>query len=276
MTRNGLKWFLAVSATTLDYHDYGFRDLIRVAIRSALRNTQLRPHLIYDGPDDAFAAEVRSLGAAVILHRTPLYGAIEATAGDDAIWRDVAAGAFLRLDIPVIERHDAYALYTDCDVLFLREPRFEREHPQLFGATSQFSEDPAQDMNSGVMLLNLAAMRETLPALYAFSRERLAASRDLDQEMLKAFFGNRYQVLSRLVNWKPYWGWNPHAEIVHFHGPKPRVARQHLIDGTLHENDGWSSLLSWSRPGYEAYTRLWYLYRDTLVPAPVSPDTSHR
>ena len=99
--RDGLKWFCAVSAATLDYGDYEFRDLIRVAIGTALANTDLRPHLIYDGPDDAFCAELRAKGATVVCHRSVLYDAFERHAGDNPPWLAVMAGAFLRFDLPL-------------------------------------------------------------------------------------------------------------------------------------------------------------------------------
>lgn len=259
-----MKWFCAVCATTLDfYDDYDLRDVIRVALRSALRNTSLQPHVIYDGPENGFTAELRRMGATVIFRRTSLYDALADHIRDNWMWLQVACGAFLRFEVPLVETKDEIALYTDCDVLFLREPDFGPQPPVLFAATSQFSTNPAEDMNSGVMLMNLPNMRRLMPQLMDFSRQMLHLG--LDQEVLRAFFQDHYLTLDRTLNWKPYWGWNPGAQIVHFHGPKPAAVRKYLVDGTLPANQGWADLLTGERTGaYQAYARLWYLYRDSM------------
>jgi lipopolysaccharide biosynthesis glycosyltransferase len=261
--RKGLKWFCAVSAATLDfYNGYNMRDLIRVAIFSAIRNTALRPHVIYDGSHDAFTEELKRLGATVITHRSPLDDAFIAHAGENWMWRHVMAGAFLRFEIPIIERQEEFVLYTDCDVLFLRDPQFGTQLPLVFGATSQVSTDPAQDMNSGVMLINVPNMGKVLPRLNEFARKSLHLG--LDQEVLRAFFGTNYLVLDRSLNWKPYWGWDPRAQIVHFHGPKPGACREYLMHGTTPDNETWAQMLRGDRTGYEPYTRLWYQYLEQL------------
>ena len=84
--------------------------------------------------------------------------------------------------------------------------------------------------------------------------------------MLRAFFGDNYTALSRTLNWKPYWGWNPEAEIVHFHGPKPVAIRNFLAEGLLPSDPNWAFLLQSDRTGLEAYTRLWYFYHERVVP----------
>ena len=238
------------------------RDLIRVAIASAMQNTRLRPHVILDGEDDAFSRELQQLGAVVIQHRTPLYDAFEEHAGDNWMWRHVMAGAFLRFEIPVLAPQEQLVLYTDCDVLFLRDPHFGPHVPLVFGATSQVSTDPRQDMNSGVMLINVPNMGKMLPHLNDFTRRSLHLG--LDQEVLRAFFGGDYHALDRSLNWKPYWGWNADAQIIHFHGPKPAACREYLRQGKRPANETWAELLGRDREGYLAYTRLWYRYHEQL------------
>ena len=146
--RRDLKWYCAINAETLDCDGYEWRDLIRVGIISALRNTHLRPHLIYDGPEDDFLGEIRQLGATVIRQKTSLYTALHERYHDRPQWLAAVSGAFLRFEIPQIEMTDQFVLYTDSDVLFLRDPQFGDTDPAIFGATSQFSHNPAEDMNS--------------------------------------------------------------------------------------------------------------------------------
>jgi lipopolysaccharide biosynthesis glycosyltransferase len=262
LPRDGLKWYCAVAAKTLDFVDSDLRNLIRVAVFSALRNTRLRPHVIYDGADDWFTAELRCMGAKVIFRRSALFDALEQHAGQFHNWLHVMSGAFLRFEVPVVETQEQFALYTDCDVLFLRDPYFGRDLPEMFAATSQFSTDPAEDMNSGVMLINVPNMRRILPDLLDFSRRSLHLG--LDQEILRAYFQANYLPLDRSLNWKPYWGWGAGAQNVHFHGPKPAAARKYLMHGELPKDTVWAGLLGQSREGYEAYTRLYYLYFEAM------------
>jgi len=262
IARDGLKWFCAVSASTLDFSRGDLRDLIRIAIYSAMQNTSLRPHVIYDGPEDSYTEELRELGATIVFRRSALYDALEEHAGEFKDWLQVMAGAFLRFEVPTIETTEQFVLYTDCDVLFLHNPDFGREKPEVFAATSQSSTNPAEDMNSGVMLINVPNMRKILPDLLNFSRRSLHLG--LDQEILRSFFHTRYLVLDRSLNWKPYWGWNPRAQIVHFHGAKPSAARRFLQAGELPDDLNWADLLGRSREGYEAYTRMWYFYFEAM------------
>ena len=61
-----MKWFFAVSQVSWDHHDHDFRALIRSAVRSALSNTALKPHFIFDGEEGPFTGN-EGLGG----HRDP-------------------------------------------------------------------------------------------------------------------------------------------------------------------------------------------------------------
>jgi hypothetical protein len=260
--RDGLKWYCAISAETLDAVEYNWRDMIRVAIGTALKNTRLRPHLIYDGPEDAFCASMRRQGAVVIRRRTSIFPELYARYKDNPKLLAVVRGAFLRLEIPFIEQDDSIVLYTDCDVMFLRDPEIDTIIPDAFGASSQFSKSDPEDMNSGVMLINVPVLRSKMPELMEFARRSLHLG--LDQEILRGFFGTNYSFMDNSLNWKPYWGWNSSAQIVHFHGPKPVAVRQFIIDGTAPSDPNWLTLLGWNSAGYEYYTRLWFLELEAL------------
>lgn len=48
------------------------------------------------------------------------------------------------------------------------------------------------------------------------------ANRALDQGALIDFYNKSYQIIMNpMFNWKPYWGFNSSAVLIHFHGPKP-------------------------------------------------------
>ena len=46
---------------------------------------------------------------------------------------------------------------------------------------------------------------------------------DWDQFTYKKYFASTKNYLDPIYNWKPYWGENSNAKIIHFHGPKPWI-----------------------------------------------------
>ena len=258
-----MKWYFAVSEASLSRGDHDWPGLLQAAVNSAARNTSLQPHLLYDGEPSTLTDDLARRGVVVIPHRASLFAALATHAGReglDAMWLAVAAGAFLRFDIPLVEQTDELVLYTDADVLFLTEPNFFHSQPPALFAASTQSTERYDDMNSGVMLLNVPAMRADHARLCAFTAANLRLG--LDQEVLRVHYRDRYDLLDRSLNWKPYWGPNPHAQIVHFHGPKPAAARPFLRDGTLPAHQDWRALLLHRPEGYRTYVAEWDRYAD--------------
>lgn len=251
-----MNWYFAISESSIDRPEHEWRDMIRVAVRSAIGSTDLKPHLLYDGGENPFLDELRGLGVTVIHRRVSFYDALEAYGANSPGYVNIASGAFLRFEIALIDDGE-FALYTDCDVLFNRRLDFgAASKPPLFSASSQSSTNTSEDMNSGVMLINVAGMRAEYDALVAFTRANLDLG--LDQEVLRVFCAGRYTPMDRSLNWKPYWGANPDAQIIHFHGPKPGAARRLASEGLGSTNiEIWKHLYSLSPEGYGEYVEAW-------------------
>ena len=225
-----MKWYFALSEASLSDDDL-YANCIRVAVLSANRNTSLRPFFLFDGGENAFVNELRSLGATVIRHRSTLYDHISTEKPDDHHFIRIASGAFLRIDIPLIEKEDEFVLYTDCDVMFLTDPDFRDLKPNYFCVAPEFTRGDYDNMNSGVMLINVPEMREIHQSFIQYLRStKISELPAFDQGALRIHFRGIYDRLPETLNWKPYWGHNPRAEIIHFHGPKPPHAKA-LIDG---------------------------------------------
>ena len=253
-----MKWYFAVSEASMARADHDWEGVLKAAVNSARQNTQLQPHLLYDGEPNALTRDLEARGVRVIPHRVSLYpelAAYGAQAGKDAMWLPVAAAAFMRFDIPLIERDDDLVLYTDIDVMFLTQPNFFRTKPPLFFGASTQSTERYDDMNSGVMLMNVPALREDHAGLCRFTAANLELG--LDQEILRVYHKDRYDLIDRSLNWKPYWGHNPNAQIVHFHGPKPVAARKFLQNASYPLPADWLTLLSFSPDGYRHYLDVW-------------------
>ncbi|GBQ71584.1 hypothetical protein AA103196_2815 [Ameyamaea chiangmaiensis NBRC 103196] len=280
-----MKWFFAITGQTLaDDPDHGFIDCIRVAVKSAHDNTSLKPHMVFDGEECDFTREMRAAGVTVIFHRLHFFDRLhEAQKRQKPEWPNymrTAAGAFLRLDLPLIETQDQYVLYTDCDVMFTAEPALEFCKPEIFAACGQFGQqDYYSDMNSGVMLINLHRLGRDLPALVEFLCDNLYHIAGYDQELLRVFYNAQWSPLSAKYNWKPYWGPNADARIVHFHGPKAPASRRLIEDATYREHDPsfhtWRHWFFQNPDGYRHYVPAWetflkqpYAHEKTATPTP--------
>lgn len=263
-----MNWYFALSAATLASPDHDWPSLIRVAIRSARRNTSLIPHLLWDGADTPFLDELRAMGVKVMFHRVAFHSAL-AKFKDDPGYLATAEGCFLRVDIPLLEQSAAFVLYTDADVMFLRDPvpALRAIRPTYIAAMSEFTSDDG--LNSGVLLLNVRGMRGDYPAFRAFIEENLALG--LDQDMYRHFYAGRYERLPAGMNWKPYWGHGEEAVILHWHGIKPVVARRLLDDPAARTVPALQLLVERDPTGYrhylEAYDKILNESTDAARPA---------
>lgn len=230
-----IKWFFALNDAGDDYVNYCL--MAQVAVMSARRHTQLEPIFLFDGEACALTVWMQHHGVRVIHHRTSMYERLVEHARTSGRKESVTtgAGAYLRLDIPELCEKlgidDRYVLYTDCDVMFCRDVS---EHllglePEFFAAAPQFDRGNYEDMNSGVLWMNVPRLRQMLEPFRAFVIAEMDALRKsgYDQAALRAFYGKRrsgrpaWNCLPLELNWKPHWGPNEQAVIVHFHGPKP-------------------------------------------------------
>lgn len=112
------------------------------------------------------------------------------------------------------------ALYTDADVMLLKD--FELKslgHPKTFFMGPEAIR--GHQTNAGVLYYNISFMKETLPDLLDYAHSKSWCLND--QDLLIQFYvsKNITSLLSDEYNWKPYWGINHQAKVLHFHGPKP-------------------------------------------------------
>ncbi len=228
-----MKWFFALSESSLNVADQGWKDLIRVAVLSARAHTQLEPHFVYDGLPSAFTGELADLGVKIVQHRVSFLDRLIAkrtAAGfrDDPVYAAIAAGAYLRVEIPLIEQAEEFVLYTDCDVMFLRKPDLADIRPEYFACAPQRNKADFADMNSGVMVMNIPALRQNVAEISDYIIANFQRLNGFDQPAFREFYSGRFARLPLELNWKPYWGTHPDAAVVHFHGPKPETVRMLL------------------------------------------------
>jgi lipopolysaccharide biosynthesis glycosyltransferase len=227
-----MDWFFAINENSAAFEIYA--DLAKVAVHSALTNTSLTPRLLYDGTENAFTRWMRSHNVDIISTESSLKSEMSRLDGSvPPAHLSTLPGVYLRIELPLLGLRlcaQDRVLYTDCDVMFRREIKNElsRLPCKYFAVAGEFDPEDYYNMNTGVMLMNLAGLREVDAEFRAFVKARFHefSHEAWDQGAYRRFFGwERTSLLwDRLppgMNWKPYWGNAADASIVHFHGPKP-------------------------------------------------------
>lgn len=238
-------WFTATNEGSLDQDS--FFELLAAAVLSARENTTLDPHLLYEGRLNHPRIEwLEEVGVTVVPHALTFRDQIEAFFKAEGYGREASrrrAGAYLRSELPVVLRERSfgteYVLYTDCDVLFMRDPDLNSLRPTYFaaygpweGGYTRFHLGGRQHFNSGVMLMNIPQMADRCDAFIDFVlhdgydvdrpggrywNKHLLRS---DQVAYNLFYRNEIDDLLAEYNWNPSKGKNEDAIIIHFNGLK--------------------------------------------------------
>ena len=256
-----MQWYFALTEDSTAFRQYA--EMVMVAVHTAQKVTSLEPHCIYDGAENDFTAWLAKRGVEIVRHRSFVREALEELGRQKGNPHLGAAlsGAFSRIELPEIVRGSGRVLYTDCDVMFLDEvvPELEANPCRHFAVAPESVRDDYANMNTGVMVMNTEKLRETLPAFREYVSKNLAAleAESWDEAAYRWFYrdesGPLWDRLRPELNWKPYWGENAAAKIIHFHGPKP-FQREYidshwpelkpLTDGAfLAETKRWDQLL---------------------------------
>ena len=272
----GMSWYFALSESSIERDEHDWRGLIRVAVTSAYRNTRLRPILVYDGQPGEFTAELANAGVRIIYHRVSFFDDLARHA--DAIgqpwWLSIASGAFLRTEIPLLHSGTDAVLYTDCDVMFTKDPG------NLDCGRAPFAVVPEQtprgrrktaDMNSGVMVMNIGSLRASFAEFKAYITANLATFVSFDQSAYQQFYAGRWRRLKPELNWRPYWGFSEKARIVHWHGPKPPFVRRVRQGSDIPGYDIWRGLYDRAPDSYARYLAIWDDYAARPMDAAAYP-----
>jgi hypothetical protein len=224
-----MRWFLGLNHDAPHYDAYA--RMLQAAVISAPAESGLRPHLLFDGPECELTRWFRGRGGEVIFRESFLKPYLQAAAANPTTHRAAlyGKGVYLRTEIPDLLRErgwdDPTVLYTDTDILFT--PRFRAqdlpEPTHAIAVGPDFDRENYDVFNSGFMVYNLAQWWPLHERFKAFLIEDLpnALRHEWDQYSFKMFFGRDYHRLDPIWNWKPYWGENRDARMLHFHGPKP-------------------------------------------------------
>ena len=210
-----MKWYLALSEKSVE--DAQYSDLLRVSLVSGLERTNLRPFLLWDGQETELTRSLRRVGVTIVPCVSRFLDLINRRWSTDERTRRIAMGAFMRLEIPSLEQEEEFVLYTDCDVMFTKNPKLSSYRPEFFSVAPEFDIGNYDDMNTGVIIMNVPAMLREQKDFDKYIRENFFSFSTFDQSALKSYFSGRFDFLPPTLNWKPYWGPAHSAEVIHFH-----------------------------------------------------------
>ncbi len=222
--RQIMKWVFALNAKVAEFNRQGenYELMAKVSVLSAKKNApSLTPIMVYNGKPDEFTEEMISIGVNVVFHELTFQSEVDSAVGRSYTWKQTAKGAFLRLDIPNLFEDNGNLLYTDCDVYFEKDPSSFELKTNHIAVAPEFSINDYVNINTGSMIINLEQAKIRFPKLIEWTKKNISNVPDYDQGAFKQFFNGGWDKLSPLMNWKPYWGINEEAIIIHFHGPKP-------------------------------------------------------
>ena len=213
-----MKWYLALNEGGTR-GDIGLHT--KLAVLSALKHTELAPHLLYTGERNPFTAWLEERGVKVIDSRLPYLAVIEELAAAGR-YHILTVGHWRRTNVCLEEREDEHVFYSDVDVLFLKQPELATICPRYFSAAPEFDRTSWNYFNAGVMVLNPQNMRSDYEEFerYLVTTLREKTHNFHDQIAYNEFYRGRWDRLPLELNWKPYWGQNDAAALLHFHGPK--------------------------------------------------------
>src|SRR6266478_1376950 len=188
-------WFFAINESSDAFGIY--TRLAKVAVHTALTLTSLRPRMLYDGHENAFTKWMRDRGVDIILAETYLKKDLPRLSGlMTPAHLTLLPGVFLRMELPFLGlrlKTDDKVLYTDCDVMFRRDVTSDLHHIACtyFAVAGEFDPDDYHNMNTGVMLMNLARLREVDAEFRAYVRAHLdeLPREAWDQGAYRRFFG---------------------------------------------------------------------------------------
>jgi hypothetical protein len=223
-----VKWYFAINEAGAG-GEVGWHA--KLAALSALQRTSLDPTLLYTGRPCALTEWMNLHGIRVLNVRPPFEQRI-AELSARGRYSTAFLGHWLRSIICLLESTDSFVLYTDCDVVFLSDPMLSGVHPSCFACAPEFRQENWNYVNTGVMVINVPALRADFDRFMAFALDMMEQRGPSfkDQIAYNEFYRGAWDRLETRFNWKPYWGPADDVAILHYHGPKFGALRA-IVEG---------------------------------------------
>lgn len=240
-----MKWYTAITKYSTKEH----LNQLRVALHTCFKYTKFKPYVVYD--EDFELIEELKIKYNKLVNflkvKSDILTEYENIYSDQHdCW--FIKGTYLRCEISQLEPTDSIVLYTDLDVMFqpFLQKYTEVSIPNFFSAAPEFDPTNYSYFNAGVMFINIANMNRTYENFKRFIIANLPKLKNVahDQGALFEFYKNKWTKLKPEYNWKPQWGVNNEAPIIHMHGAKAnrienyfnKIKQENLIEQIISIN----------------------------------------
>ena len=233
-----MKCYFALSDDVSNRDEYFY--MFRCTLESAVKNTSLELHCIYDFKgkncasvdDDRIYKLLKEYEVNIHLCSIDFEEKLLGVYTEDylkkiSVTKSSLYSRFLRFMLADIEHDDEYIIYADTDVIFLKDISLDsfKTLPKTVGVCPEFVNTYNYDyFNAGIMLINLGSYKNAKKSFISMLEAKQNAKIECcDQGYLNLIYENDFLRLDNKFNWKPYWGINDDAVIVHLHGLKPKL-----------------------------------------------------
>ena len=116
-------------------------------------------YCLYDGNDETYISNLNKLNVNIIKTKISFSNEINNSKILSKGNKNIARGAYLRINIPLHSKNYKYILYVDCDVIFLKNIIIDNfnyiNNNYVFACCSEHDWDNINYFNTGVMIMNL-------------------------------------------------------------------------------------------------------------------------
>lgn len=244
-------------------------NMLRLCLKSARENTSLDLYALYDGEigDNSYNI-FKENGVNVILCKCSFTDKLKkyyANSRFEGLLNSVERmlGCFMKFDIALYEKDDDVVLYSDIDTMFLKDIPKEAFNVKTLAAAPEVDKNfdiikGNKYFSAGIMMLNIPELTKRREKLFEMLDNNIQPYQECwDQGFFNELYKNDFEPMGLEYNWKPYWGINDEAIIIHIHGLKLGSITEKDIDITGNmQNRYTDAALGWLYYTMTAYRTL--------------------
>lgn len=219
-------------------------DMLSLCLKSAKKNTSLNLYALYDGEiNDASYKIFTDNNVNVILCKCSFKDKLKKYYENSKFEGllnsvDRMLGCFMKFDIALYEQEEETILYSDIDTMFLKDIPHEAFKTKTLAAAPEINKNfdiikGNRYFSAGIMMLNVKELAKRREKLIEMLENGIEPYQECwDQGFFNELYKKDFEILPLEYNWKPYWGINDNASIIHIHGLKLGLLSKQDIEFT--------------------------------------------
>lgn len=225
----------------------------RMVLSLRKKNKEIQIICLYSGNNKKFLKNLELNDVIVIITKLTFGSHLLNSRKLNESEKEIATGAYLMVDIPLHISEKQFALYVDCDVIFLDQfcitnvPILEDKF--CLGACSERNWEDSLFLNyfnTGFVVVDISKMQKSYDKFVSYIIHKDFDFIAYDQGAINEFYCSQIMALSDSFNYKPYWlrkiAFNK-AKVLHFHGIKPVHMKRILLENDYKFLEGHKDLI---------------------------------